>query len=242
MLTVRKKGSPFLAGAIFFIIGLGALAGGIIWGFRTQRFVSSAERADGIVTDLDMRSDSDGSAYYPVVSFTTKEGKEVTFTSSTGGNPPPKRRGAEVEVLYDAANPEEAEINSFFALWFGPLLVGGLFGTLFPLIGAFAMIGGLRDRATRRRLRENGQRIVAEVQGIEGPSAGFAGWTVLARATDQGGIQRIFRSAPIAKDPSAAMAGRKSVDVIVDPGDYGTYEIDLAFIQNMPSAGTVPNR
>ena len=109
MVTARKKGSPILVGAIFLIIGLGALVGGVLWGLRTQRFVSSAERAKGTVTDLDMRSDSDGTAYYPVVSYTTKEGREVTFTSATGGNPPPKRRGDEVEVLYEAANPEEAE-------------------------------------------------------------------------------------------------------------------------------------
>ena len=234
MLTVRKKGSPFLAGAIFFIVGLGMLAGGVLWGLRTQRFVSSAERADGIVTDLDLRSDSDGSAYYPVVSFTTKEGKEVTFTSSTGGNPPPKRRGDKVGVLYDATSPEEAEIDSFFSLWFGPLLIGGVFGTLFPLVGVLAMLGGVRERVTRRRLRENGQRIVAEMQGVEGPSVGLAGWTILARAADQNGIQRIFRSAPLAKDPGAMLAGRTTVDVIVDPANYGTYEIDLAFLNVNP--------
>lgn len=211
-------------GILFLVIGVCALVGGIVWGVNTKKFVDGASRASGTVIELQRRQSSsdDGPSYYPVVRFTDASGKDVTFTSSTGSNPPSNREGDKVAVLYDPNNPDEAELDSFFALWFGPLMVGGLFGTIFPLVGVFAIIGSLRAAAQRNRLIEGGTKIVAELQGVERVPQG---WTVLARATDPRGIPRVFRSAPLPRDPGPSLAGRASVEVIVAPNDYGTYEV-----------------
>lgn len=221
--SAPSRASSVLAGAIFLIVGVAALVGGIYWGVKTQRFVASASRASGTVIELERRqSGDDGPTYYPVIRFIDADGREVTFTSSTGSNPPSKREGDKVDVLYDPKNPNEAELNSFFALWFGPLMVGGLFGTIFPLVGVSVIIGGIRQGAQRRRLLAGGTRIVAELQGVERVPQG---WTVLARATDPRGIPRVFRSLPMPRDPGPSLVGKTSIEVIVDPNDYGTYEV-----------------
>ena len=214
--------SSVFGGALFLLFGVGALVGGIVWGVNTKRFVDGASRASGTVIELQRRQSSsdDSPSYYPVVRFTDAGGKDVTFTSSTGSNPPSKREGDKVDVLYDPRNPEKAELNSFFALWFGPLMVAGLFGTLFPLAGVAIIVGGLRQAAQRDRLIENGTKIAAELQGVERVPQG---WTILARATDPRGIPRVFRSAPLPRDPGPSLVGRTSVEVIVDPSDYGSY-------------------
>lgn len=231
--SVPSRASSVLAGAIFLIVGVGALAGGIFWGVKTQRFVASASRASGTVIELERRqSGDDGPTYYPVVRFTDAAGKDVTFTSSTGSNPPSKREGDKVDVLYDPKNPTEAELDSFFSLWFGPLMVGGLFGTIFPLVGVSVIISAIRQGAQRRRLLASGTKIVAELQGVERVPQG---WTVMARATDPRGIPRVFRSAPMPRDPGPSLIGKSSVEVIVDPNDYGTHEMPTAQF-DLPSA------
>lgn len=210
-------------GVLFLVIGVCALVGGIVWGVNTKKFVDGAERASGTVIELERRqSGDDGPSYYPVVRFTDAAGNDVTFTSSTGSNPPSKREGDKVDVLYDPRNPREAELDSFFSLWFGPLMVGGLFGTIFPLVGVAIILGSLRQAAQRNRLIEGGTKIVAELQGVERVPQG---WTVMARATDPRGIPRVFRSAPLPRDPGPSLMGRSSVEVIVDPNDYGSYEM-----------------
>src|SRR5687767_13322061 len=227
--TRSNKQAGAFAGVVFLLVGVGALVGGAYWGLRTKTFLASAERADGRVIELVARRGDDGTTYAPKVRFTTKDGAQETFTSSSSSNPPSHREGDAVTVLYEPERPSNAKIDSFMDLWFGPLMVGGVFGIIFTLVGAAVTLQGVRAMVMRRRLRQDGLRIVAEVQGIEAAPGG--GYTIVARANDQRGIQRIFRSSLIARDPGPKMLGRSSVEVIVDPNDYGTYEIDLAFLK-----------
>ncbi|HSD12464.1 MAG TPA: hypothetical protein VLC10_02800, partial [Patescibacteria group bacterium] len=75
--------------------------------------------------------------------------------------------------------------------------------------------------------------VAAEVQGVESiPVVSGSAFTVVARVTDPRGIQRIFRSKPLAADPGPRLQGRKTVDVIVDQDDYATYEMDLSFLKS----------
>lgn len=212
------------AGFLFLGIGIACLVGGIVWGVNTKKFVDGAVKTSGTVVEVQRRQSSsdDGPTYYPVVRFADAEGRDVTFTSSTGSNPPSHREGDRVEVLYDPRDPNDAEINSFFSLWFGPLMIGGLFGTIFPLVGVGVLLGSLRSHVQRNRLVDGGTKIAAELQGVEQTPQG---WTVTARATDPRGIPRIFRSEPLPRDPGPSLVGRTAVDVLVDPDDYGNYVI-----------------
>ncbi|HTM68610.1 MAG TPA: DUF3592 domain-containing protein [Candidatus Binatia bacterium] len=216
-------------GIVFLFFGLAMLVGGGYWAVRTQRFIGSAEKAQGRVIALVPHSGSKGgTTYAPTVQYTTKDGQATTFTSSTSSSPPAHREGDIVTVLYDPAKPDKAEINAFTDLWLGPLIVG-IMGAIFTLIAIATILQGARAFAQRRRLRENGLRIAAAVEGVEAMPGG--GYTLVAKATDPRGVPRMFRSDPVTADPGPKMLGRSSVEVIVDPDDYGNYEVDLAFLR-----------
>lgn len=231
MRAIRRNDPSILVGIVFSIVGLGALALAVRLGMDTRSFIAGAAKADGTVIDLVASGSGDSSpTYRPTVRFTAADGKEITFTSSTGSSPPSHREGDTVRVLYEPGLPQHAEIDSFFDLWLAPL-IAGIFGVVFPLVGLAVLAFPLRGAILRRRLIANGQRVAAEVQGIESlPAATGSAFTIVARVTDPRGVQRIFRSAPLAADPGPRMQDRKTVDVIVDPDDYATYEMDLAFL------------
>jgi hypothetical protein len=120
--------------------------------------MAGAEHATGTVIDLSEDSTSDGTVYYPVVRFTTAEGRTVEFRSSTGSSSPPDV-GDRVEVLYDSDDPQDAKLSSFFDLWLWTIALGGLgfmfsaFALLAPGFGLFGQsrlaryLGRLATRA-----------------------------------------------------------------------------------------------
>ncbi|MEU6661944.1 DUF3592 domain-containing protein [Streptomyces sp. NPDC046821] len=134
-------------GAVFLIVGL-SMAGVSI------SYLSDAERAPGKVVSLEWRRDysssrrhgSDGPMAYPVVQFTSADGKLRTFHSSMGSNPPAYDVGERVEMLYRADSPQDAKISGFFSLWLFPVIFGGI-GLLVTGIGTAVAI------VTRRRSR-----------------------------------------------------------------------------------------
>lgn len=215
-------------GAVFLLVGLVALSGAAYWSLRTREFIRTAAKAQGLVIDLVPHSGDNGTTYAPTVRFTDKDGRERTFTSSTSSSPPSHREGDAVQVLYDPARDDKAEIDAFWDLWLGPLVVG-IFGLVFPLVGAAVLLQGVRAWVRARRLREGGLRVQATFDGIE--SLPGAGYVILAKATDARGIPRVFRGGPVARDPGQMMLGRSSVEVIVDPDDWGSYEMDLSFLK-----------
>jgi Protein of unknown function (DUF3592) len=132
-------------------LGVVLLVGGAIFFVHTKRFVAGAERTTGTVIDLSRKTDSEGEvAYYPVVRFTTAEGRTVEFVSSSGSSPASKSEGDRVEVLYDPDDPRDAKLSGFFDLWLFPLAFGAL-GGIFVFFGLFAPRFGLvADRFKKR--------------------------------------------------------------------------------------------
>jgi hypothetical protein len=137
-------------GSVFLIIGL------ILTG-KSISLLADAQRAKGTVVALEWRDDDsnrgvsrktsvpDKPSAYPVVEFTSADGTHRTFRSSTGSNPPSYDEGDQVEVLYRADSPEDAEINGFASLWLLPLIFGGL-GLVIAGIGTgIAMVGRRRS-------------------------------------------------------------------------------------------------
>ncbi|GDY68621.1 hypothetical protein SAV14893_080140 [Streptomyces avermitilis] len=116
-------------GALFLVVGL-ILAG------VSVSFLANAERARGTVVALEWRNDHNGVSRknrendepvaYPVVEFTSADGTQRSFRSSTGSNPPSYEEGERVEVLYRADSPEDARIKGFASLWLLPLIFGGI--------------------------------------------------------------------------------------------------------------------
>lgn len=142
--TILKFTGVFVILSSIFPIGMG-----VFFYLQSRSFLANSVKTTALVSDL-QRS---GDVYYPIFSFTDKEGKTYAFKSSSGSNPPAYKTGDTVSVLYDPENPTEARADSFFDLWLFPVLavamgIGSIIiGTVFVFIG-------------RRKIREieaNGQ-------------------------------------------------------------------------------------
>lgn len=120
-------------GVVFVFVGIRGLRG-------TLSFRRRATQIEGVVTDVRARSSGthrDGDAdivYYPVLEFTTQDGRQVQTEARTGRSPAPAREGDRVTVQYDPEDPASADIAGS---WSG-LFLYGLFivlGSIFTVVG-----------------------------------------------------------------------------------------------------------
>jgi Protein of unknown function (DUF3592) len=120
--TMGRRG-----GIIFALGGLALLALALRSARDAYTFVQTVSRAEGLVTGLN----AGGS--HPQVNFTAPANGEISIPQ--GGFIGGYRRGDKVQVLFDPGNPAgTATIDAFGAVWFWPLLLGG--------IGAVFLVGG----------------------------------------------------------------------------------------------------
>lgn len=128
----------------FFAVGLATQAGALMLARRSWRRLRRGGRTSGrvVASEAEWISSANGPGrefHFPVVTFKTVMGQEITFRSDTGeGRAKPV--GTEVPVLYDPDNPSDATLGSFKALWLIPVVLS-LFGMPFLLIGLFGLGG-----------------------------------------------------------------------------------------------------
>ena len=118
------------------ILGLALLGGAVFSALYRRRNLTGRKSAEGEVIELVRRGFNPGSPgiYCPVVRFRAPDGEEYEFESEHGSRPAMHKVGQTVTVLYDPADPENAEIRSALTRW----LVPGLM----IAIGLFFMCGG----------------------------------------------------------------------------------------------------
>jgi hypothetical protein len=122
---------------VLIFCGLGGLflAGAALLYVNEQSFLSRAEPATGIVTDLD-RSD-DG--FCPVIDFTTRKGESVRYYANVCTSPPSYDLGDEVEVVYDPEDIKNVQMNGFWSQYVGVVVLGAIGLPLF-LFGVWGAI------------------------------------------------------------------------------------------------------
>lgn len=98
---------------------------GIWFVVETVEFLGATVRTGGTVIALKRERGAKGFAEdHPVVRFVPPEtGETVEFRSRFGMWPSPFSVAQSVEVAYDPADPAQARINSFWTIWFLPLLL-----------------------------------------------------------------------------------------------------------------------
>lgn len=138
--TKRWAGWLLLAGGLVL-----ATAGGwfVIEG---ANFLERTARTHGTIVALMRERSAKGlKEDHPVVRFVPPEtGKPVEFKSRFGMWPSPFAVAERVEVAYDPADPVQARINSFWTIWFIPILICAF--------GLACLAAGLQTlRRTRRR-------------------------------------------------------------------------------------------
>ena len=110
-------------GLCFGISALGLL-GGAVWAYiKQQRSMESRVAATGTVVELTTQVTQRSSIFCPVVEFTVPSGEKIRFTSAFGSRPAGHKIGQSVNVLYDATDPQKAEIESTMNRWLVPLIL-----------------------------------------------------------------------------------------------------------------------
>jgi hypothetical protein len=114
-------GCAMIFGNLFFAAFClwGAYSAVVSWRLQT-----SGETTTGTVTRLEESETSEGycCVYSPVVEFQVN-GQTYSFENGTASSSPEYQVGGEVQVRYDPADPNTAQINSFSARWLFPILI-----------------------------------------------------------------------------------------------------------------------
>ena len=113
-------------GLCFGISALGLLGGAVWTYFKQQRIMEGRVAVTGTVVELTDRITASGRASMicPVVEFTVvPSGETIRFTSEFGSRPAGHKVGQSVNVRYDPAEPQKAEIESKMTLWLVPLIL-----------------------------------------------------------------------------------------------------------------------
>lgn len=218
---------------VFSLIGLGMLVTAIVLFMNTKSFLQTAEVAQGTVIELRASRSSDSLTYHPVVSFTTSQGQRITFSSGSGSNPPSYTEGETLEVFYAAAEPQDAKINGFFALWGGAVILAGM-GTVFFTIGCLIIfLSGFKQRK-QDDLKKNGLAVKAKIHTLDRntdmETNGVSPFVIsLQWLNPEDQKVYLFRSEDIWFDPTEYVV-TDELTVYVDRHNHKRHYVDLSFL------------
>jgi hypothetical protein len=240
MIAAMTRGRLFtLVGGIFGLVGLVLLGVGIALAASTANFLASAERTDGTVVAVTERisSSTDGrrsTAWYPTVEYTVG-GRQYSFSSSVGTNPPAYAEGDTVPVAYDPADPADAQIASTWSAYLAALIVGGI-GIVFAPLGSVLFVKGRRDARRRTWLRQEGREVWAEIAdvGVDFTSRINGRHPYVVHATwydPRTGRTHVASSDGLREDPGPRLLGRTHVRVLHDPADPDRNVMDLSALR-----------
>jgi hypothetical protein len=219
---------------VFSLVGILLLGGASLWVYATQRFISKAEKATGTVVEMvPARSSKGGTTWSPVVEFTTPEGKSVRLRPSFSSSPPAYDVGEKVEVFYRPEAPEKAKLDGFFALYLGPIILGGV-GFIFFSVGSVMRWVAVLQERKEDDLRQNGLPVQTQVQAVRLNTSlavnGRNPFQVVTQWLDPGsGKIRVFHSANLWFDPTSYAQGRE-ITVFLDRKRPKRYFMDLSFL------------
>lgn len=236
-ILVKSLGSGMGILAIVF-----SLIGGISGAVAAVMTVAQLDFLDNVVSApgevvRNVRQGTGKSGARPVVRFQADDGQFIEFTAPIGNSPPQFDVGEAVTVVYPPGQPEEAKIDHWLQLWFGPLL-SGFFVLVFGGIGIGFLTPFLLQRSRAAWARENGAQVLAKFAGVahdrtmkingRSPYVVFADW----RNPVDGKLYRFQSQKAIWFDPTAQLAQRPDLSLRVDPQQPTRYWLDLSHLQS----------
>ncbi|NGP88423.1 DUF3592 domain-containing protein [Fodinibius halophilus] len=221
---------------IFGIVGLVFCGFGINWGIETSNFLDKAISTQGTVTDMVVRRSSDSRTYSPAIQFADSRGNSYEFVSNTSSSSPSYSRGENVDILYLPSDPQEAEIDSFFSLWGGPIIFGGL-GFIFFAIGGGLIIYPIIKKRKDEHLKKTGTPVQAEFQRVDLNTSlqvnGSHPYRVISQWQNPANSEiHVFKSNNIWFDPTEYI-DRERITVFMSSEDPDDYYVDLSFLPEM---------
>jgi hypothetical protein len=107
----------------------------LLVGKNSSDFVRAAVRTSGKIIAVIKKDGDDGPRFYPVILFQDRQGAEHRIESPSGDNFSPYVVGEPVSLLYNANNPGNVRMDSFFSLWG--------FALLPAIVGLANLLGGM---------------------------------------------------------------------------------------------------
>jgi hypothetical protein len=129
-------------GWAFLAAGAATQLGALMLLRRPIRLLRAGGSANGVVVDsgesIETARGGSSRFFFPVVEFTTRQGRSIRFTSDTGRRVA-RAKGSSVRVLYDPDQPDDAALATFATLWLFPLVTSA-FGMPFLVAGFAALL------------------------------------------------------------------------------------------------------
>lgn len=117
------------AWSLYFAFGLvilGFLLAGFLLWYRTKRFIDRSHKATGVVIKVKKIPFENRDTFTPVVRFTTRDGRALSFTDPIAKYPAEFEVGEKTQVLYDPQNPHNARaVKRLSDLFLSAKLLGG---------------------------------------------------------------------------------------------------------------------
>lgn len=228
-------------GSLFGVVGLGMLLGSWMAFTSTQKFLENSELSEGTVisNELHYSHDEEGNRekyYYPIVEFQTQEGENVKFEADFGSYPPMYQVGEQISIIYNPQNPTDAQINSFWTLWFVSILLLGM-GGVFASIGFGILLSLYKAKKKLSNLLANGQKILTQFFGVQLNYSISVNnrhpYQIISQWFDPVNQEvHIFCSENIWFNPEDFIPSQ-DIPVYVDPQNPKTYYMDISFLPKM---------
>lgn len=211
---------------IFFSVGLAFMIGGISVTVNHANFVKTAETVEARIVEIDTYREEDSDGDYVTrhdvyVSYIFNDiaydHVEIDYYERS------MRRGSTIDILCDPQNPLHVKQNK-------PVSMMGIglaaFGLIFFLVGAVSAVNSLAYNLKKKKLQSTGTTIYATITSI----ALYTNLTVNGvhpyRMVCSYGSYT-FESRNLWGDiPSMYQVG-DTIEVVVDPADYGQYFINI---------------
>lgn len=213
---------------LFGIFGLIGLISFVIWVPVTYRSVIKViqwEEQPGSVVSFDQSGNPTIAFRYNGASREMQTGPSDDITE-----------GQTVTVHFPPGRPEEAEVKSFFSMWFVTLFLG-IFAVVFGGIGGIGFYSIIKRDKLKQELfvMRRGQRITVPIAEITMNYSlqvnGRHPYVIIGLWHDKtANIMREYKSDYIWYNPAQMMEGRKDIDVYVDPRDASRYWVDISFL------------
>lgn len=225
-----------IIGYIFFLVGVGLLTGTFFAYQSSSSFLDLAVKTEGTVVDMARSRSKHSTLYSPVIRFSSQQGQEIEFTSPVASNPPSYTTGEKVEVLYDPAKPQSAQIKDFFSLWGLAAILGGL-GGIFFAIGAVILLMIILKGRKDEYLKKSGTAVETEFQRVEINKSisvnGKSPFRIISQWQNPATSELyVFESNNLWFDPTNYINDRK-ITVFIDKNNPKKYCVDTSFLPNL---------
>ncbi|MEJ0056252.1 MAG: DUF3592 domain-containing protein [Bacteroidota bacterium] len=217
--------SQFFFFGIFAAIGVPCFLLAAYFTFSSVQKIITRETAEGVINGYDDTS-------YPLVNF-DYQGKSYSFGSSYKGDD--IHEGDAVTIIFPPNEPQHAEIDSFFSMWFLPVFLS-IFGVCFGGVGVYGITREIKKRNAKNELfiQQRGKKL--SLPFILGRNMSYSvnkvhPYIIKSTWTDPiSNIKYDFTSENLWQDPSPAVSEKKHMDVYIDESDPRRYYMDVTFL------------